>query len=109
MWPQNSATANVGRRKKYDDDEVPKDDLSKFDRYIRVDLPRQFYEQYERLLQYELDLIKRFINYTATWSRTEYFISCCNSKSIYMDMSVYIFFIGIARAETLLLGAFGDK
>jgi hypothetical protein len=106
MWSQKARAANIGHRKKYDEDVVPKDDLRKFDYYIRVDLPRQCYEQYERLLRYELDLIKRFINYTATWSRTEYFFSCCNSKSIYMDMSVYILFIGIVSTYFMGLPQF---
>ena len=73
---------------------VPTDDLSRFDHYIRVGLPSQFFYHYNRLLRYELDLIKRFINYTATWSRTEYCMSCCNSKNMFMDISIFVIFIG---------------
>ena len=73
---------------------VPTDDLGRFDHYIRVGLPSQFFYHYNRLLRYELDLIKRFINYTATWSRTEYCMSCCNSKNMFMDISIFVIFIG---------------
>ena len=84
----------ASRRRNRNRRNVPTDDLGRFDHYIRVGLPSQFFYHYNRLLRYELDLIKRFINYTATWSRTEYCMSCCNSKNMFMDISIFVIFIG---------------
>ena len=100
----NSKRPNKNKKKK--DENVPKDDIRKLDHYIRVGLPKQIYDNYEALLVYELDMIKRFINYTARWSRTEYLVSCVNSKHLSSDISICLFFIGPVSAYFMGLAQF---
>ena len=49
----------ASRRRNRNRRNVPTDDLGRFDHYMRVGLPSQFFYHYNRLLRYELDLIKR--------------------------------------------------